>query len=66
MNASILEDKEYIDSVTSKIQDAILECKEFVSKSTLWEDIKLIVKEHAIKYSIAKARDRKDEIAALE
>ena len=66
MNASILEDKEYVDSVTSQIQDAIHEYKEFVSKSTLWEYIKLIVKEHAIKYSIARARDWKDKIAALE
>ena len=66
MNASVLEDKEYVDSVPSKIHDAIHEYNEFVSKSTLWGYIKLIVKEHAIKYSIAKARDWKDEIAALE
>ena len=66
MNASVLEDNEYILLITNVITAALDEYEHSLSKGTLWEYIKLLIKEHTIKYCIMKARARQNRIADLE
>ena len=46
MNASVLEDNEYILLITNVITAALDEYEHSLSKGTLWEYTKLLIKEH--------------------
>ena len=66
MNVSVLDDNNYIQSITPIIQTTMDEYGNFVSRSQLWEYIKSLVKKHTIKYCVMKANARRDQIAELE
>jgi hypothetical protein len=66
LNSSLIEDPSYVEVITELITKTIDEYDHFLSKSELWEYLKQLIKEHSIKFSIAKSIAKKNEILTLE
>ena len=66
MNVSLLDDKNYLDDMTALILETFEEYDSYLDSVTLWEFMKLRIKEFTIHYSIAKAREKVDQTKLLE
>ena len=66
MNVSVLEDDKYLEGAKSLILSTIEEYSGHVDKISLWEFLKMRIKNYTIQFCVAKARNKKDEIQELE
>ena len=66
LNATVLEDPIYVQNITDLIEKTIPEYQNVLTSSELWEFIKLLIKEHTIKYCVEKSFRKKDDILELE
>ena len=62
MNVSLLEDDNYLEGAKSLILSTIEEYSGHVDKISLWEFLKMRIKNYTIQFCVAKARNKKDEI----
>ena len=66
INNNLLKSKEYEEGISELIQDVILEYGQHVSKSFLWDYLKIKIKEYSIAFSIKLAQNKKDKVKSLE
>ena len=66
MNTSILKDAKYIELIKHVINDTILEYQNQLDKRSLWEMVKIKIKEVSIKYSVSKAKTRSNRVKYIE
>ena len=66
MNASILKDSKYIDIIKHVINDTKTEYQTQLDKRSLWEMVKIKIKEVSIKYSVSKAKSRSNRAKLIE
>ena len=61
MNASILEDSDYTKGMEKMILETINAYCDFTDKASLWEFLKIRIKNYAIQFCVAKARNQNDQ-----
>ncbi len=66
MNASVLNDEEYMLGIESLIKETVTEYDNHIDKVRLWEFLKVRIKNYTIRYCIKKARGQRDEAKDLE
>ena len=66
MNTEIIGEKEYDNEIKKIFTEAMNEYSESISKSKLWEFIKVKIKQFSIAYCINRARVKKDYVKDLE
>lgn len=64
MNATLLRDKRYIETINKLILDQSFE--EYQSARHRWEVLKMLIRSETIKISIERSRDRKLRLSILE
>ena len=58
MNASILEDSDYTEGMEKMILETINEYSDFTDKTSLWEFLKIRIKNFTIQFCVARARNQ--------
>ena len=66
MNCNVLKNKDYELGITEIYNNVISEYGQHVSKSLLWDYLKIKIKEYSIAYGIEQARSYKDNCKKLE
>ena len=66
MNTSILKDAQYIELIKHVINDTKLEYQNQLDKRSLWEMVKIKIKEVSIRYSVSKAKSRSNRAKFIE
>ena len=66
MNASILEDSDYTEGMEKMILETINEYSDFTDKTSLWEFLKIRIKNFTIQFCVARARNQNDQAKTLE
>ena len=66
MNASILEDSDYTEGMEKMILETINEYSDFTDKISLWEFLKIRIKNFTIQFCVARARNQNDQAKTLE
>ena len=59
-NSSLMEDEDYVSAINEKIPEWLAEFNEVTDKRVLWDLIKYRVRQFTIKYSIDKAKKKKE------
>ena len=57
MNVSILEDNDYTEGVEKMILETIGGYSDFTDKASLWEFLKIRIKNYTFQFCVAKARN---------
>ena len=65
-NSSLADDPKYIDFIKSSYLMWLVEYKDITSKRLLWDIIKHRIRKETISFSKRKAKERRDELSALE
>ena len=65
-NSSLVDDSKYIDFIKSSYPMWLVEYKDITSKRLLWDIIKYRIRKETISFSKRKAKERRDELSALE
>ena len=65
-NSSLVDDPVYTDLINHSYPVWLEEYKEITSKRLLWDIIKYRIRKETISYSKQKARERRDQLSALE
>ncbi len=66
MNVSVLQDEQYIKSMELLIKDTFEEYENYINKPSLWEFMKIRIKNLTIKYCVSKAQGKQNTISILE
>lgn len=65
-NSSLLDDDNYVNLITSRCQDWLIEFQDVDDKRLLWDLVKYRIRQNTISYSKTKAKERKNKLADLE
>ena len=66
LNASLLDDKEYVDLINHSYQEWIKEFKDVQDPRLFWDLLKYKIRQDTIIYSKSKARERREKMLELE
>ena len=65
MNCNVLKNKDYELGITEVYNNVVSEYAQHVSKSLLWDYLKIKIKEYSIAYGIQQARFRKQDLIRI-
>ena len=65
-NSSLLDDDNYVNLITSRCQDWLIQFQDVDDKRLLWDLVKYRIRQNTISYSKTKAKERKKKLADLE
>ena len=65
-NTTMCQNEQYKNDIRRLIEQTLNEYEHVVCKRDVWDLCKIRVKEYSIKFSIAKSKERKEEIEKIE
>ena len=65
-NSSLLDDDNYVNLITSRCQDWLIEFQDVDDKRLLWDLVKYRIRQNTISYSKTKTKRRKNKLVDLE